>query len=308
MTSEKVDTARVKRLVEHLVSASKKLQQREEARTALSKQIKKVKRYTIGQVKKETAEREIAKLESTIQDVLHKEITLLRGQAENQRLFSQLNDKIKNLQLDLAKTREEDTSVIVDLRNKLQEFNEKLAESRHDEQEIKHDVDELISAKDVRAKKIQEIEDHLRAGFKFNKEGILDIEQKLESMDKKLLPLEAKYGKEAVSKVREKITTLKEKSKQVREQALQPKMRPEQELPAPRFEPEHELPAPEEMPPPPPPPPPEKLDLATFDEGVEFRAKGAKLEPLPELEIPKPPKKGFFQNLFGFLKKKKSKA
>ena len=129
----------------HICSFINKHKEREKARGELHKQIEKIK----DAPKKWILEEEVKGLHKKVGKVLDTEKKLL-GHKDDSQLVNKLNEKIKHLEQQFAKMKDERDKALL-------EKKEKISEAHSSIQEIKSRVHTFIKAKEERDKRLKEL-------------------------------------------------------------------------------------------------------------------------------------------------------
>lgn len=176
--SEKINPKRLKSFVKHICILTKKHKDREKARIELQQQIQKLKRFSS---KKREMDEELKELNRKISLVLEKEIQLLG-------------------------IRQQESAASKELMNKVLENRDRIKEINNSISEIKRRLEGYIQTKTERERKIEELENKIRA--KLNQNNNLSL------LKNKLRKLEDLYNKLRiegidVSTIENKINDLK---------------------------------------------------------------------------------------------------
>ncbi|MBW2992615.1 hypothetical protein KY345_05350 [Candidatus Woesearchaeota archaeon] len=196
----KVDTKRLRGFMRGMVTAERKIKEKELAREDLKKHIAKVKklaagkRPSLGAIKKH-----ISEIEDKVNNVLQKEAKLLRSSAYENKTIVDLRKRIKELEEEIS---------LKELHNKnLLKLNEdninKLSETID---ALQKKIESYISTKTERERRMKELEDKIR-----RKVEVKGVDERLAELEKKYAELKQREDieEEDLERVKHRIDHLK---------------------------------------------------------------------------------------------------
>jgi len=198
---------RLKRFVKHVHLASQKAEQREKARKELQRKVQKIQRL-IGKkgVKKETIATAIEDFDDKLNEVLTKENRILLRQEKEELSADKLRKQIQAVRESIGSASKYDIETLEMLKNQVKGLETEL---RKEIVELRLKVNEVA---DVRAKRIEELEEKIRQRVGRNYDELLKIEKQLGITEELYKAAKLKGASpEQLSQIKEKMEIMREK-------------------------------------------------------------------------------------------------
>lgn len=207
MTLASSDEERLKRFIKHVHKASKKTLERERARRELARKVERIKRLVSKKgVKKETIATAIGDFDDKLDEVLKKENRILIRQEKDEMLAEKFKKQLEVMRDSLSASSKYDVEVIEMLKNQIKGLETEL---RKEITDIKSKVSEV---NDVRAKRIEELEEKIRKRVNKNYHELLSIEEHLKAMEQKYeFAKRAGVPEEKLGSLKQRMDMMKEK-------------------------------------------------------------------------------------------------
>ena len=155
-SSEHIDPAALKEFVRHVCIVIKKHHEREEARTGLERQIKKIKTISLAKnPKRWLIEKELKALNNKISLALEKESKLLGMGEKDSAVILELKNKIQQLERELMEKEKSETEALAKNKEKIEEMDYTL-------KALKGKIEEIAVVKVEREKRIKELERRIK--------------------------------------------------------------------------------------------------------------------------------------------------
>lgn len=199
---ENLSERSLKNFMKHILSVTKKEEDRRKAREALSKHLQKIKKEARSKKKgKDTLNSHLVELENKVQDLLDKESKLLRSQEYENKIIHELRKKVEILEEELLQKSVENQNLMNVNRDNIQTMQISINSLR---QKLK----EYIGERTGRERKMQELENKIKLRTKYKEPYALKrLEQKYIEMKNK-----QDADEETLNKMRERINLLREKA------------------------------------------------------------------------------------------------
>ena len=186
---------KVKSLLKHASSTSKKIEQSSVEKKELEKQVKKIQTIATRKgVKKETINKTLEELQNKINQILSSEGKFLVVQERDERLIQEINAHIQ------------------DMGDKFNENQQKIQGITSSVNELRTKLNQALEIKKQRDERLKELEEKIKAGVDKNFQEILKIEQHIDDLEEKYYSLSnlEKSDSVALRKIRNKIDELKQ--------------------------------------------------------------------------------------------------
>jgi chromosome segregation ATPase len=196
-----VSSAKLKRFLLNLASASKAVNEKQQKKEEISQQLSALKGVSKGK-KSEIA---INLLEKNLKEILEGEKKLLRSQSTESKVILELKDQVQQLNEKLMGIGREYAGDVQEKEDRIKELEEQLSEAQAR-------IVELEQEKDQRLERLAKVEDKIKSHHeeKKNKE-IKQVEEKLKELEKTHKDLEktGKHKKTDLNRLKKIITTHK---------------------------------------------------------------------------------------------------
>ncbi len=202
--SEHINPAALKDFVRHVCIAARKHHEREEAKTGLEMQIKKVKQASLAkQPKRWLVEKELEALNKKISMVLEKESQLRGTEEKDSADIAELKNKVQQLERELAEKERSESE-------ELSKNKEKIEEMGYALKALKDKIGEIAAVKIEREKRIKELERRIK-GTPTETQKTLLLKGQIKALEERYNKMKKRYSREELSSVENKIRFLKEK-------------------------------------------------------------------------------------------------
>ena len=204
-SSEHIDPAALKEFVRHVCIVIKKHHEREEARTGLERQIKKVKTISLAKnPKRWLIEKELKVLNNKISLALEKESKLLGMGEKDSAVILELKNKIQQLERELIEKERSETEGLTKNKEKIEEMDYTL-------KALKSKIEEIAVVKVEREKRIKELERRIKGAPPTATQKTLLLRGQIKALEEKYNKMRSRYSREDLKRVEGKIGFLKER-------------------------------------------------------------------------------------------------
>ncbi len=200
---ENLSERSLKNFMKHVLTVTKKEEDRAKARDALAKHLQKIKKEAKTTKKsKDTLNKHLVELENKVQDLLEKEAKLLRGQEYENKTIQELRKKIEDLEEQLIQKDAENRNLLNINRENIQTMQISI-------NALRAKLKEYIEERTERERKMLELENKINLKVRYKEPAALKkLEQKYIDLKNK-----EKSDEETLNKLRERINLLREKAR-----------------------------------------------------------------------------------------------